>query len=285
MLKSIILIPIATVVGATLVAAHFNQTRSRDQERKTSDMTASAHGADRLQVTIPIGQATIIADGSRDLTVHVVRSARKPMDRVALQWMNDSFVSAEDVAGVLVVRDHPFGKDKGDRVDTDNGDGNWSRDLKVELTIHAPSDLAAKLTVSYGTARLSGRYREIEARVGAGTLTAESIRSTGPERLNVGAGELTANLASDSSGDSSLHVGAGKVDVGLPADADADVTASVGIGSITGLPERERHRNEIYLGDERRGRFGNGAHKVQVNVGTGKIRVRSASVDLVPGEI
>lgn len=120
--------------------------------------------------------------------------------------------------------------------------------------IHAPSDLAAKLDVSAGEAQVQGRFRSLEAGIGAGKLTSDFVQCKG---------------------DVVLHVGAGEVDAKIPAGANTDVKADVAMGEITGLPSGAKRESGLHFGDHRHGKTGQGDSKLNIHVGAGSIKVES----------
>ena len=253
MLKVTILLISMGAVGATLFGSRAMRSPLDDSNRKVSDLKVSAGSAGRLEIRIPLGHVTLVADGSTDLTVHAVRSAKRPLDAEARRWLNDSYLKAENRNGVLTLRDHPFGADSLNDIHSKGADHD-GKDLSLEVQIHVPADLAAKLDVTAGDADVRGRFRSLDAGVAAGELSSDSVRCK--EQL-------------------SLRVGAGELKMTIPSGANADVSASVGVGQITGLPEGAKNSDGIHLGDKRHGRTGRGDAKVNVHVGAGEIKINS----------
>lgn len=253
MLKVTLLCISMGAVGATMFGTRAAFAPAGEVERKTNDLSVSAGSANRLEVNVPIGQVTLISDHSRDLTVHVVRSAKRPLDSWARRWLDESKLTVENRGGVLTVRDHPFGRDSFINMDGDGSKGK-GKDLDLDVQIHVPADLAAKLDVAAGQVAVRGNFRTLDAKVAAGVLSTDSVRCTGSMEL---------------------HVGAGEVKMMIPSGANEEVSAAVGIGEIKGLPGSTKHKDSIHFGDHRTGRTGQGESKVNVHVGAGTIKVES----------
>ena len=278
MLKTTLMFISVGAVGATFLGSRFQNHFADSANRKVSDLNVTAGSARNLQVKVPLGTVTLIADGGKDLTVHVIRSYKGPNDDVSRKWMNDSFITAQNRDGQLIVEDHPFGKDSLNNAHLNNVDssGKNGRSLDLSVQIHLPADLAAKVNVTAGEADLHGRYRSVNAEVSAGTLSTGNLRSSDQVSLSVGAGSLNASLDGRSSGATKIKMGAGEVKLTIPSGAGADVSADVAVGEIVGLPGSDVHQdNGIHLGDRRHGRAGSGNAKVDIHVGTGSVEVQS----------
>ena len=275
MLKTTIMLVSVGAVGTSLLGSRL-VAGTPSPDRKESNLSVSVANASRLEVKIPLGKVTVIADDSREMRVHVVRTAKGTLDESARRWMNDSYLTADNKNGVLTVVDHPFGNERLSNVKSSGNDRNQThRTLDLDVQIHVPSALAAKVNISAGEADLGGRFRSVDAEVSAGTLSADRIRTDGTLSLKVGAGSLFAGISSGSRATGHLSVGAGEVKLRIPGGSGADVSADVAIGEITGLPGKAHKEDGIHLGDHRHGRTGSGEAKVSIHVGAGNIAVDS----------
>ena len=277
MIKTTLMLISIGAVGTSVLGWRMHTTDHPLADQKTADLRVITGHAQTLQINVPLGHVEVIADGSKELRVHVVRSTKGKSDIQSRSWMNDSFLTAENKGDVLVVRDHPFGKDSLSGIHSDDSSDakSGTRTLDLLVQIHAPADLAAKLQVTAGRAEISGQFRSMNAEVMAGELTADGLNCRGKSELKVGAGSIVTTLHSESNGRSKLNVGAGEVKLRVPAGVGADVSADVAVGEITGLPGKERKKEGIHLGDRRHGHSGQGDAKVDIHVGTGSIKVES----------
>ena len=243
-------------VGATLLGSKPQPTPVNDSDQKTANLQVSPANASKLEVSVPLGEVLLVADNSTTVNVHVVRSAKSPLDAESKRWMRDSYVTAENHGGVLSVKEHPFGKDslKGISSSQSKDSKGKGRNLDLKVEIHVPSNLDAKLSMTAGKATVQGHFRKLTADVSAGELTLNGVKC----QLN-----------------QESHVGAGEIKVVLPSGANADVSADVSVGEISGLPSSAKRSEGVHFGDRRHGKTGNGESKVRIHVGAGSIKVES----------
>ena len=275
MLKTSIMLISVGAVGASLLGWRMRAVSSFALNQKISNLSVTVGNANTLLVDVPLGHVVLIADQSRDLTVHVVRSAKVPSDPAAQKWLDDSVLSAENRGDLLVVRDRPFGKDNLSEVGSIPGSSSkpTGSNVDVLVQIHVPVNLQAKVKISAGQLEIIGRFHGVAGSVAAGNIDVTGLQCQERSEFKVGAGNLNVSVPSRSHATSSLHVGAGEVKLVVPSGASADVSANVGIGEITGLPGKASKQDGIHLGDRRHGRTGSGDSKVDIHVGTGSIKV------------
>ncbi|HWD41838.1 MAG TPA: hypothetical protein VG944_23560, partial [Fimbriimonas sp.] len=283
MLRSTLIVLTIGACAASLIASRTTRRASGDETQKTTDQQVDAGEAKRLDVNLPIGNVVLVADGSKELSVHAVRSARGEKDEWSQKWLRDSYLTVENRDGVLTVWDHPFGRDS--LKDEAKGGHDNGRNLELRVEIHAPNSLSAKLAVTAGKALVRGEFQSVDAALTAGEMIYEA-NCREKAALHVGAGALAAHFTKEMGSPSILRMGAGEVIVSVPSGGDADISADVTIGEIKGLPPREKPRNEMRLGDKRSGRLGRGGARVDIHVATGSAEIRSAetpqSVSLSP---
>jgi len=277
MLKITLMFISVGAAGASLLGWKMRTPSHEMTNQKISNLSVSVGDSKNLLVDVPLGHVVLIADQSREMTVHVVRSAKYPNDPQSVKWMDDSVLSAENKDGLLIVRDRPFGKDKFsfESNSKDSRSNTKGNDLDLLVQIHVPSDLVAKLKITAGEAEIGGQFKSFNGSVSAGDLQVNGLKCRDRSDLNVGAGSLKATVQNRSHAASSLHVGAGEVKLLVPSGASADVSASVGVGEISGLPGKVTKEEGIHLGDQRHGRTGHGDSKVDIHVGTGSIKVEA----------
>ena len=275
MLKTTLLFISIGAFGASLLGSQLHSRLTTKSDKAQSDLKVDVNGSRQLSVRIPLGNVTLIADGRSELTVHVERTVRGPLNEMGRRWLKDSYLTADNKNGVLTVKDHPFGKDSLSGIDKSNHTEGKGTDLELKVQIHVPKDLATKVSVTAGEALIQGHFQSIAVDVSAGTLTTKDAVSVNRMDLAVGVGTLVSKSITPQTSGSSLSVGAGEVRLALARGSSADVTAEVGVGKITGLPASSKKEDGIQLGDQRHVRVGNGGTKVNISVGTGTVSVSS----------
>ncbi len=254
-----------TLVGARTLTASSQNDRA-DFDSKQTDRSVGTSGAQRIKVRIPLGEVSLRSTSGSEVTVHIVRSAKRPLSEIGKKWLTESKVVAERRGEDVLVEDLPFGQH--DKV---NSRGSDQVDVKYEIGI--PSSLAVDLDLTAGKASATGHFRALKCTVLAGELTLSGVACDGNMSLTNKAGEISADLKSVPGRDSSISVGAGEAILKLPQHADAVVTAKVGVGEISGLPSTRAKKGDMQLSDKRSGKFGRGGSRFSIDVGIGSIAV------------
>jgi len=106
---------------------------------------------------------------------------------------------------------------------------------------------------------------------GSGGVEATAVRADAAD-IDTGSGSIRLELERMGRGEYRLDTGSGSITLALPGDAAADVEASTGNGGIDvdqGLEVQFRHKER----DEASFRIGTGGAKVELDTGSGSIRI------------
>lgn len=202
------------------------------------------HGAGEIEASEITGDVTLDSH-SGPVTVRSV-DGRLSVDT------GSGRVRAEDLRGRAVI---------------DTGSGS------VEVVRFAGDDL----DIDTGSGRVE--LEDIDTRslgvdTGSGGVTAAAIRTDSAE-IDTGSGGITLDLERMGAGDYRLDTGSGSIVLAVPPDASASVHAETGSGGIyidldEGVQIRHKERDEITF------RIGDGAARIEMDTGSGSIRIKHA---------
>lgn len=170
-----------------------------------------------------------------------------------------------DVLGIEVR--YPFAPPP---VDPVSGRADHTRG-RADLAVFVPPDVALELSTTDGRIQVRRAKRDIAARSTSGII---DVSSAGALRIATGSGRVVARLESDAwAGESRIETGSGAIllalppagDVALEVDAGGAISHDPGIViDVAARPGGRQHGQ---------GRWGSGAHRVNVHSATGTVHV------------
>ena len=216
-----------------------------------------------VEIRVPTGGSLQVKHGVGEITAEGVNGD--------LRLDNSS--GAVDVSGIT-----------GDLV-TDTGSGHVTvRDVTGEVRVdtgsgmveleHSRGDLIEIDTGSGHVTVVDVETPKLHVDTGSGHVRASAVRADSA-LIDTGSGMVELELDRMGAGEYSIDTGSGGVTLALPVGASAEVRAETGSGTIEmnlGEPVELYHKSK----DEMRFRVGDGAAEVEIDTGSGSIRITRA---------
>ena len=128
-----------------------------------------------------------------------------------------------------------------------------SNNAKVEYTIHAPAHTDLKLVLSVGAIKSIGFTGNVQEHTSTGAVEATMAQLGGSQQLHI-------------------DVSVGAIKLTLPTNTDAAITATTSVGGIKS--DFPLSIDKTVVGQNARGKVGNGNAVAELNVSTGGIEIQ-----------
>jgi hypothetical protein len=282
------------LLSLLVVPTAFSQER---WEERTFERTIDVSGIREVVAKFGIGNVKIVSSDGRQIRVHAVRKVKGGTAEQRRWWLDSSSIEVGSQGGKATIIEKQLKDDR------DWGNHN-SFNMQMDAEIRVPRGVALELATGVGNVQASRLSNSIRITTGAGNVDLSDIGSSSPVDIRTGAGNIrlqgrTGNLKVDSGAgsvhlkqvslegrDVEVNVGAGEIVAEITRVPSGKLNLSSGVGNVSvSLPSgvganltsnSKRERGPGDLGTRMEGTVGR--TKVSLSSGIGKVSLRGASV-------
>ena len=244
---------------------------------KKSSLNMDVAGIKYVKVTIELGKVKLSTHSGSSFSADITKCVSRPIGDKERQWLDNPWLKAKRDGDTLIIYEDKSLKPDLSHLNSSSS-SHFQIDFKVDIQV--PSGLDADVSIEAGTASAVGDFRALTTHISAGQLILDHLNSSDSLNIDLGAGEVNAQLDRLPSQDSKIHVGVGQIN--LDATGNAKIQAETGIGSVSlsGETKKRGKRNDDEgLGSKQEVQIGSGGVRISLEVGAGNIKFGHGTAD------